>query len=73
MKGCPPIAFYTPQNVERGLELATIGYCISQVEVDTEKRVVKVPRLFLWYKLDFIYQSEDEIDPKADHDQLIIK
>ena len=72
-KGCPPISFYKPSNVERGLNLGAINYCTNEIEIDLDKKIIKLPRIFLWYKLDFIYDNENDINENDNHDQLLLK
>ena len=50
---CPAIRHYEPDRVDEQLDLATRGYLESTVEHDEGKGVVRVPRLFLWYRGDF--------------------
>lgn len=65
-KGCPPISFYTADNLDRGLESAAVNFINSETTVDVPSKTVELSRLFLWYKLDFIEESvnhsnEDEL------------
>lgn len=50
---CPPIAFYTTDDLDGQLSVATAGYLESTVEYDAERGIVRVPRLMLWYRGDF--------------------
>jgi len=50
---CPPIAFYTTEDLDDQLSIATAGYLESTVEYDAEHGIVRVPRLMLWYRGDF--------------------
>lgn len=52
-KSCPPIAFYTPDDIEQQLEMATISFLEQETEVKAAKKEVHVTRLFQWYKGDF--------------------
>lgn len=68
-KGCPPIAFYTLENLERGLQMATTNFITNETEIIEEKNVVVLSKLFLWYKADFI---GDNVENK-DEDMLLIE
>jgi len=50
---CPAIRYYEPDTVDEQLERATRGYLDSTVEYDADAGVVRVPRVFLWYRGDF--------------------
>jgi hypothetical protein len=50
---CPAIRAYEPREVDAQLDLATQGYLDATVEYDPEAGVVRVPRLFLWFRGDF--------------------
>ena len=50
---CPAIRHYEPDRVDEQLDLATRSYLGSSVEYDAEAGVVRVPRVFLWYRGDF--------------------
>jgi len=57
-ESCPPVAAYTPDGIERELDLATESYLSAEVEYDPDggllgRGVVHVPRLMLWYRGDF--------------------
>ena len=67
LKGCPPIAFYTAENLVRGLNLATVNFVTSETKINFELKTVESSRLFLWYKLDFV-NAENEVDQ---NEQLI--
>lgn len=49
--GCPPIRFYTSENIESEMNLATQGF--MQTEVQSEGANIKVSRIFWMYKGDF--------------------
>jgi hypothetical protein len=52
-KSCPPIAFYTPQQIDKQLQLAQIGFlqnCCRYIEAKNE---VHVPKIFSWFRGDF--------------------
>jgi len=52
-KSCPAIAFYTAQNIEQQLEIATLSFLDNETEYLEEKKEVHISRLFLWYLADF--------------------
>jgi len=52
-KSCPPIAFYTPENLHPQLELATNAYLRSEVEFDTTKNILRLPAIMGWFRGDF--------------------
>lgn len=53
VKGCPPIAFYTPHNINQQLDLATASFLEMDSLIDHEIKILKVSRLFYWYHADF--------------------
>jgi hypothetical protein len=50
---CPPVAFYEASKLDEQLELATLNYVASDVEVDDANRTVRVPIIFRYYQSDF--------------------
>ncbi|WP_255170362.1 DUF547 domain-containing protein [Natrononativus amylolyticus] len=52
-ESCPPIAVYSPQDVEAELDVAIEWYLEENVSYDPLTEVATVPRLFLWYRGDF--------------------
>jgi hypothetical protein len=50
---CPPVAFYEASKLDAQLELATLNYVASDVEVDEVNRLVRVPITFRYYQSDF--------------------
>ncbi|GBG64752.1 hypothetical protein CBR_g46710 [Chara braunii] len=52
-KSCPPIKMYTPENLDDGLQVATISFCEGEVKLNLERRTVTLSRIFDWYKDDF--------------------
>lgn len=59
-KGCPPISFYTIDNLNRGLEMATSNFVSSETKVNIEDKSVELSKLFLWYKTDFTGGQDDD-------------
>jgi len=47
------VAFYEASKIDEQLELAALNYVASDVEVDDENRVVRVPITFRYYESDF--------------------
>lgn len=52
-KSCPPIAFYSSNNIDEQLELATLSFLESETEVKTEKKEIHITTLFKWFLGDF--------------------
>jgi hypothetical protein len=48
---CPPISFYSAENINEELDLATMGYLKATTKM--EGNTVYVTRLFQWFKGDF--------------------
>ena len=73
-RGCPPISFYTPANLKKGLEMASANFCSGETEIDLEKEKITFSRIFLWYKTDFICQNENDLkEIKNNEDELLIR
>ncbi|MFC7232054.1 DUF547 domain-containing protein [Saliphagus sp. GCM10025308] len=52
-ESCPPVAVYSPADVETELETATDWFLEENVSYQPRERVARVPRVFLWYRGDF--------------------
>lgn len=52
-KGCPAIAFYQPDLVDRQLDTATATFLEAETEIFPDNREVHVTRLLLWFMADF--------------------
>jgi len=50
---CPAIRAYDPERIDAQLGLATRTYLESTVEYDADAGVVRIPRVFLWFRGDF--------------------
>lgn len=50
---CPPIDVYSAQNIDAEFEIATASYLESEVAYEPNRGVVRVPRIFLWFRGDF--------------------
>lgn len=58
-KGCPPTAFFTPENLERGLKLACEAFCTNETQINLNENKMVVSSLFLWYGNDFVDNPEE--------------
>ncbi|MBK8557196.1 MAG: DUF547 domain-containing protein [Lewinellaceae bacterium] len=52
-RSCPPIGFYSTDQIEVQLEQATLAFLEAESTLLPDKKVVQVTRLFLWYLGDF--------------------
>ena len=52
-KSCPPIAFYTRDDIEQQLELATQSFLEKETEYNEELKKMYVSRVFFWFLADF--------------------
>lgn len=52
-KSCPPIAFYTPDQLDKQLDLATKIYLKNEVVYDEVKNRVELPAILSWFRGDF--------------------
>ncbi len=52
-KSCPPIAFYTSENINHQLEIATRAYLKSEVNYDEKTNTVQLPAIMNWFRRDF--------------------
>ena len=52
-KSCPPIAFYTVENLDEELELATASFLEGDTEIKESEKEVHVTRLMKWFLKDF--------------------
>lgn len=50
---CPPIAFYSEDNIDKQLDLATASFLEVETIVDQNSKTITISKLFLWYKGDF--------------------
>ncbi len=50
---CPPIAFYSVNELEEQLEVASHAFIKGETQIDDKKRILHVSRLFLWFFNDF--------------------
>lgn len=66
-KSCPPIAFYTPENIHQQLDLATASYLENESVYHAHENTVEIAKLMLWFRGDFggkkgIYQMLQKFD-----------
>lgn len=52
-KSCPPIAFYSPQQLDKQLDLATKAYLKGDAEYDSTTNTVSLPAIMGWFRGDF--------------------
>jgi hypothetical protein len=52
-KSCPPIAFYTYENINKQLDIATKSFLHSETEFDDAKNQVRVTKIMSWFIADF--------------------
>jgi hypothetical protein len=50
---CPPISFYHSNTIEEQLTASTINYLKDTTIIKNKGKLIRVPRLFLWYIGDF--------------------
>lgn len=50
---CPPIAFYSAENIDKELDMATASYFESDVEYYKAENKVVISKLFQWFIADF--------------------
>lgn len=52
-KSCPPIAFYTLENIDEQLELSTLSFLEADTQIDETRKSISISQLFKWYLADF--------------------
>lgn len=52
-KSCPPIAFYTYEQLETQLETATNSFLNAETTIDAPSKTVNVNKIMLWFNGDF--------------------
>ena len=50
---CPPIAVYTPEKLDRQLNLAALNFINNDLSVNPVRKVIVISRIFSWYQADF--------------------
>lgn len=51
-RSCPSIRFYSPENLNEAMDAATRAFLLD-VEIDMERREVKISQILKWYQDDF--------------------
>ena len=69
---CPPISAYTPDNVDLGLERASINFInSSETILNINQKKIQLSSLFKWYKLDFCEENtKDSLNLSEDQRML---
>ncbi len=58
-QSCPPIGFYSADEIDTQLELAAQSFVNSQeVEIVPQGRVLRISQIFKWYRADFGTQDD---------------
>lgn len=52
-KSCPPILFYSYENLEYQLNTAARSFMLSETEIDDQKKEVRVTKIMDWFRGDF--------------------
>ena len=52
-QSCPPIAVYTPEQIDAQLDLAAGAFINSEIEVDEQSRTIYANRILSWYRAYF--------------------
>lgn len=50
---CPPVAFYDAERLDEQLDAAANNYVATDLEVDDDAKVIRVPITFRYYESDF--------------------
>jgi hypothetical protein len=50
---CPPILFYSYDNIENQLDLATRSFLLSETAINDDKKEVRVSKILDWFRGDF--------------------
>lgn len=58
-RSCPAVRFYAADTLDRTLDSATHAY-LQEIEVDSDKRTITLPKLLQWYMADFSPDGELE-------------
>ncbi|RYZ19935.1 MAG: DUF547 domain-containing protein [Chitinophagaceae bacterium] len=52
-KSCPPIAYYSPADIDKQLDVATNNYLRNEVVSSPSDNIVDVPAIMGWFRNDF--------------------
>jgi len=79
-QGCPPISFYTPDNLQRGLTMAAQNFCTSETKMNADKKEMTTSSILKWYKHDFtstqsqlLEETEKGAGEEYDEDELLVR
>jgi hypothetical protein len=50
---CPPIAFYSPEKLDRQLDLATQSYLGGEAVYKVDQNIIYLPAIMSWFRGDF--------------------
>lgn len=68
-KSCPPIAVYSSDHdtLEKELTMATEQFLDATVKVEVASRVVRLSKIFEWYRIDFGNTDQEVLQWIRDH------
>ncbi|PQJ77602.1 hypothetical protein BTO16_13130 [Polaribacter glomeratus] len=52
-KSCPPVAIYTPENLDKEFNFMTTAYLKEQTSYNSETKIANSVALFSWFRGDF--------------------
>ena len=52
-KSCPPVNFYDADRLDSQLDLAARNFLNQDIEIDPDRRIIRLSRLLQWYSGDF--------------------
>lgn len=75
---CPPVLFLTPDNLERSLQIAALGFLASEDNFTMSGSIASLSMIFNWYRSDFSKDGTEKgileyILANADPDQDNVK
>ncbi|MCE7996569.1 MAG: DUF547 domain-containing protein [Roseivirga sp.] len=50
---CPPIAFYSAENIGKELNLAEESFALQEFKIIPDKLEIHCSEIFIWYQMDF--------------------
>ena len=50
---CPPIQFYSPEDLDMQLDLAASNFINQDLEIGKKEKHITISRIFSWYRQDF--------------------
>jgi len=62
-QSCPPVNYYTAENLNQELKMAAAAFCedegnVTIIDDDNDKRELKISKIFSWYKSDFVENAK---------------